>query len=72
MKVSVQVKPNSKKESVEMLADGTYLVRVHAPPVDGRANIRVIELLAKFFKVSKSAVELVAGHKGKKKIFEIN
>lgn len=31
MKISVAVKPNSKKESVEQQPDGSYLVRVNAP-----------------------------------------
>ena len=72
MKISVQVKPNSKKEIVEKLEDGSYLVRVNAPPVDGKANEKVIELLAKFFKIRKSAIELISGHRGKKKIFQID
>lgn len=71
MKISVQVKPNSKKEGVEPQPDGSLVVRVNAPPVDGKANKRVVELLAKHFGTSKSKVELVAGHQGKKKIFNV-
>lgn len=69
MKISVAVKPNSKKESVEAQADGSYIVRVNAPPVEGRANERVIELLSDFLGRPKSSFELVAGHRGKKKTF---
>ena len=71
VKISVFVKPNSKIESVDMQEDGSYIVRVNVPPVDGKANDRTIELLAKFFKLSKSSVTLINGHKGKKKVFEI-
>ena len=71
MKISVAVKPNAKKESVELLGDGSYVVRVNAPPTEGKANKRVIELLAKKLGVSKSSLELVSGHKGKKKTFKI-
>lgn len=71
MKISVQVKPNSKKESVELQADGSYVVRVNAPPIEGKANDRVIELLAKFFKTAKSSIILVGGTKSKKKVFSI-
>ena len=70
MKISVLVKPNSKKESVEEV-NGVFLVRVNVPPVDGRANERVVELLAKHLKKPKSSFELKSGHRGKKKIFEI-
>lgn len=71
MKVSVLVKPNSKKEGVTESAGGVLIVRVNAPPIDGKANDRVIAILAKHFKVSKSSVELVHGAAGKKKIFKI-
>lgn len=72
MKISVQVKTQSKKEGVEKLDDGSYVVRVHVPPVDGQANKRIIELLAKHFKCPKSQVVLAKGAKSKNKVFEIS
>ncbi|HAG92358.1 MAG TPA: hypothetical protein DCL41_10820 [Bdellovibrionales bacterium] len=71
-KVKVQVKPNSKHESVELGPSGEYLVRVNAPPVEGKANERVQALLAKHFGVAKSRVRLKTGGKSKLKIFEID
>lgn len=71
MKVTVTVKPNSKKEGVEPQADGSLIVRVNTPPIDGKANKRVVELLCEHFQKPKSLIELVSGHKGKKKIFQI-
>lgn len=72
MRITVQVKPNSKKESVEKLDDGSYVVRANAPPVDGKANERVVELLAEYFDVSKRSVNLVSGTTSKRKIFKIS
>lgn len=72
MKINVAVKPNSKRESVDILADGTYVVKVNAPPVDGKANERVIELLADYFLKPKSAIKLLSGARGKKKVFKIS
>lgn len=71
MKLSIVVKPNSKKESVTLNVDGTFTVKVNAPPVDGKANQRVIELLAKYFKKPKSSIETLHGSSGKKKIIVI-
>lgn len=71
MKITVAVKPNSKKELVEEMPDGSYTVRVNVPPVDGKANERVIELLSKHFKQPKSLITLVSGPKSKKKVFTI-
>jgi uncharacterized protein (TIGR00251 family) len=72
MKISVEVKLKSKAESVTQLESGNYLVKTNAPPVNGKANERIIELLAKFLKLPKSYFELVSGHRGKKKIFKIS
>lgn len=72
MKVTVVVKPNSKKESITQNEDGALTVRVNAAPTEGKANKRVIELLAEHFDKPKSSIRLVHGSSGKKKIFEIS
>lgn len=69
MKIKVQVKTRSKNEGVEQLSDNEFIVRVNTPPVDGKANSRVIELLAIFFTLPKSKISLQKGQKSKKKIF---
>jgi uncharacterized protein (TIGR00251 family) len=71
VKISVTVKTNSKVESVEKNEDGSFSVRVRVPPVEGKANERIRELLAEHFNKPKSAVQIVAGLKSKKKVFEI-
>jgi uncharacterized protein len=71
VKIEVTVKPNSRKEGVEQLPTGTYKVSVNAPPKEGRANERVIELLARHFKIPKTSVVILRGHKGKRKLVEV-
>lgn len=71
MKISVTVKTNSKVESVEPQADGSFVVRVGVPPVEGKANEKIRELLAKHFGLPKSAVEIIHGLKSKRKLFEV-
>jgi uncharacterized protein (TIGR00251 family) len=71
MKVSVVVKPNSKIESVTADDNGVLTVKVRTPPIDGKANQRVIELLAEHFDRPKSSIRLVHGAAGKKKVFEV-
>lgn len=71
-KISVTVKPNARQESVTEQADGSLLVKVNAPPVDGKANERLLELLAKHLKCSKSSLTLISGHKSRKKVFSIS
>ena len=54
MKKQVKVKPNSKNQSIEESTDGTLTVHLKSPPVDGKANKELIELLANKFNVPKS------------------
>lgn len=72
MRITLKVVPRSRKEGIEgPLADGSYKVHVHAPPVDGAANEAVIEALAKHFKTAKSRVKIVKGETSRNKIAEI-
>ena len=71
MKLSVSVKPNSRTEGVEKADDGSLTVRVNAPPVEGRANQRVIELLAEHLKIPKSRLRIAMGGRGKRKVVEV-
>jgi len=71
MKKMVKVKPNSKTQSIEEMADGSLKVKLKSPPVDGKANKELIELLAKKFNVSKSDVQIKSGLSSKTKLIEI-
>lgn len=71
MRISIRVKPNSKVESVEKTADGEYTVRVKAPPIEGRANESVRELLAAHFGVPKSRITIKLGSSGRRKLVDI-
>lgn len=72
MKLTLHVKPNARHEKVEVQTDGSLKVHVNAPPQDGRANERVIELLAKHFGVAKSRISVVHGAAGRQKVIEIS
>jgi uncharacterized protein (TIGR00251 family) len=71
MKFKITVKPNAKKNEVLPQSDGTYIVRVAAPAVDGKANAKLVEVLAEHFGKSKSSVVLIVGTRGRNKIIEI-
>jgi uncharacterized protein (TIGR00251 family) len=67
----IVVKPSSRKESVQPREDGSFLVRVNAPPVEGKANTRAIELLADHFGVPKSRIHLQSGARSRRKIIRV-
>ena len=58
-------------KEISPLAKGRFLVRVTAPPIEGRANKAVIELLAKHFKISKSKVDIIKGVASRIKIIDV-
>lgn len=62
MEYRVKVVANSKKESVTLLRDGRYELRVDAPRSEGRANERACEILAAQLGVTPEAVSVVRGH----------
>ena len=72
MKIFVYVKTNARENAVEKIDDTTYKVSVKAPPVDGKANTAVEEIIADYFKFPKSKVYIVSGFKSKSKVVEIS
>ncbi len=71
MKISITVKANARKNEVSVKEDGSLLVSVTSPPVEGKANKRVVEVLADYLGKPKSAIDIVSGKTGKHKIVEI-
>lgn len=71
MKITVQVKPNARKNEVQVREDGTYLVKVSVPPIEGRANEKLIEVLSVHFGKPKRSFQILSGRRGKHKIVEI-
>jgi uncharacterized protein len=70
-KISVQVKPQARTESIVKISQREYRVSVHAPARAGKANEAVIELLAKYFSVARSSVRVLRGQSSRKKLLEI-
>ena len=71
MQKQVKVKPNSKKQTIEESVDGSLTVHLKSPPVDGKANKELIELLAKKLDVPKSQIRIKSGLSSRTKLIEI-
>lgn len=63
----VQVVPRSSRSEVVGEHNGALRVRLAAPPVDGAANEELIHVLARTFKVPRSAVTILSGHSSRLK-----
>ncbi len=51
--------------------DGAVLIRVKAPPVDGKANDALCRLIAKRAGVAPSRVRVTRGHTAREKTVEV-
>jgi uncharacterized protein (TIGR00251 family) len=71
MKITIRVKPNARSEEVVAQPDGSFLVSVKAPPAEGRANSRLIDVLAAYFDRPKRNITILHGTTGRSKIVEI-
>jgi hypothetical protein len=65
--LDVRVVPNAPTSSIAGERDGALLVRLAAPPVDGKANDALAGFLADVLDVPKRAVSIVRGHTGRRK-----
>jgi hypothetical protein len=72
VKVRVKVIPRAREKEILKLGDGSLKVKLTAPPVDGKANKQLIELIAEYYKVKKSQVTIVSGEKSRNKIIYID
>ena len=59
--ITVRAKPRSAVSTLEPDDAGHWVARLRSPPVDGKANAELIELVAKRFGCAKSAVSVVSG-----------
>ena len=70
MIIKVKAKPNSKEEKIVKLSDSEYEIFVKEPAEDSKANIRIINILAKEFGVSYKNIK-IKNPTSRKKIVEI-
>ena len=72
MRIKIKVIPCSSQSLIEEDSVGDLRVKVKAPPVQGKANKELIELLTKYYKVPKNQIKIIKGQTSKNKIIEIN
>ena len=68
---TVKVVPQAPKSEIIGEMNGALKIRIASPPVDGAANMELIKLLSKTFRVSRSDVEIIGGEASKTKQIRI-
>ena len=69
--IRVRVQPRASRDRVMGFRDGTLRVSVTAPPHDGRANVALLELLARRLGVARSRLRIVRGHAARDKVVAV-
>jgi uncharacterized protein len=69
--IEVHVQPGARRSQVVGLHGDRLKVAVHAPPTEGRANMAVIELIARRLDCRPSAVQVAAGASSRDKRLQI-
>jgi uncharacterized protein (TIGR00251 family) len=70
--VDIQVIPNASRTQAQGEHDGALRVRLHAPPVDGKANLALMTWLADTLGIAKRDVELIRGQTSKRKQLRVS
>ncbi len=71
MRIHVRVVPNAKMQEVTKVGENDYRIRVNAPAIEGRANARLIEIIAEHFNANRSRVRIVGGARSRDKTIDI-
>jgi hypothetical protein len=69
--IAVRLQPRAKANEIVGVRDGVLVVRVTAPPVDGRANDALCRLIAKRARVGVRSVSVVRGASARKKLVRV-
>lgn len=65
--LNLRVVPRAAHTEMRRRSDGTFRVRLQAPPVDGKANAALIRFLADRFGLARKDVRLLSGETSRDK-----
>ncbi|MCG8489172.1 MAG: DUF167 family protein [Chromatiales bacterium] len=68
----LRIQPKASKEQfIGPYGDNQYKVSISAPPVDGKANDRLLKFIAKAFDLPRSRIELLSGANSRSKCLKL-
>lgn len=71
MILTIRVKPNAKTSEVVSRTGTEWSIKLHAPPVEGKANEELIRFLSEELDIPKSRIRITKGTGGRVKTVEI-
>ncbi len=71
MIVNIKVKPQSRKQEIVKVNCNEYIVSLKSAPEDNKANMELLKLLKKYFKVEVQDIKIIKGKASKNKLVKI-
>jgi uncharacterized protein len=68
---AVRVQPRAARTAITGMMGEVVKLSLSAPPVDGRANVAVVEFFSEVFSVPRSSVQVVTGERSRNKVIRI-
>ena len=68
---AVRVVPRSSRNQIVGVEGGVLKIKLTAPPVEGAANAALIEFVAEWLGVRRSAVSIISGAKVRSKLVRV-
>ena len=72
IKQRVKVKPGASKNQLTVLEDGSWEIKLTAKPVDGEANMALINFLSERLNIAKSHIVIEKGFRSRHKTLKIS
>ncbi len=69
--IKIKVEPRSAQPGFAGAYGDSLKVKLSSPPVEGRANKELIEILSREFRISKSNIEILSGQNSKIKTVKL-
>lgn len=70
--LNVRIQPRASRDEIVGLQGAALKIRLTAPPVEGKANEHLTEVLAQLFDVPKSMIHIIKGKSARTKCLRIH
>jgi hypothetical protein len=72
MRINIKVKTDCSFESIEEISNNNYKINLKSKPENNKANLELIKILSKYFKVDISKIKIIKGKTSKNKIVDVD
>jgi uncharacterized protein (TIGR00251 family) len=71
IKLPVVLKPQARHNKILEVINGRLKIAITAPPVDGKANIALVNFISEIFAVKKKDIIIASGHTSHMKMLHL-